>query len=78
MIKSAAFKKILYKLISKYYYILQIYQHKHLIEFTYTTVVLVVTELFLPNVVLRMEVRWSISDTKDCDKVSNQYLSNIR
>ena len=34
------------------------------------------TELFLRNVVLGVEVRWTIRDTKDCSKVSNQYLSN--
>ena len=41
-----------------------------------TGTVLAATKLFLKNVVLGVEVRWTIRDTKHCGKVSNQYLWN--
>ena len=34
------------------------------------------TKLFLKNVVLGVEVRWSIRGSKDCGRVPNQNLSN--
>ena len=70
-----------HKTITKYY--IYICQHKNntsrVTSTTASDTALVATDLFL-NVVLGVEVRWRIRDTKDCGKVpvSNQYIMSNR
>ena len=57
-----------------YIYICQVFQF--MIESLITGTVLLSTELLFNNVVLGVEVRWSIRNSKACGKMSNRYLSN--